>query len=273
MNLLRSIWKFWGRADLTLYLLLGLTTVLGIGFFYFRAQPQLFGPLDRLLLWDWVVTYGRFHLAQTWWFFGFMALIFMLMVNTLVCTVDKTAALIRRPARSDRLAYLLRFSPHLMHLAFIVLLGAMLLSYVTGENRRNNILTPGRQVALDRNGHKIRLADIKVDFYQGDRLSFLKGRAVDQDVTLVFTDPQGRETTKHLGLNRPVVYSGYSFHLKNYRPQYQSQAKRPGFVNLIIRRDPGVRVFFTGLVIFVLGLIGYLVDNLRKARPAKEPRP
>ena len=82
MRALKAIWNFFGRADLTLYVLLALVADLCAGFFHFRAEPQIFGPLDRLMLLDWIETYGRFHLSETWWFFVFMVLMLLLVLNT-----------------------------------------------------------------------------------------------------------------------------------------------------------------------------------------------
>ena len=269
MKLLSAVWSFFGRADLTFYLLLILVVDLCGGFFTFRAHPELFGPLDRLQLLDWIVTYGRFHLDRTWWFFVFMILMSLLVLNTLVCTYNRVAALVRRRRESpERLDYLLRFSPHLMHLAFVVLLLSMLASYLGGVNLRNNVVRAGGTIALAGTDIKLRLDGIKVDFYQGRRLSFYQGRAMDQDLSLTFIDGRGRETTRSLGINRPVWYRGYSVHIKKYQPQSESRAKRPGWANLIVRRDPGVRIFFAGVGLFILGLAGYLVQSLRKRSPA-----
>ena len=270
MRIIKAAWNFFGRADLTLYVLLALVADLCAGFFHFRAEPQIFGPLDRLMLWDWIVTYGRFHVGQTWWFFVFMGLMFLLVLNTLVCTLNRVAGLIRTRGRdAGRLDYLLRFSPHLMHLAFLVLLISMLFSYVAGVNLRNNILSVGRTVELAQTGHKLRLDKIEVDFYQGRRLFFFENRALDQDLTLVFTDPRGRETVKHLGINKPIRYRGFSIHIKNYQPQNKNRAGRPAWANLIIRRDPGAAGFFAGVGLFVLGLTGYLIQTLRKTVQGK----
>ncbi len=97
---------------------------------------------------------------------------------------------------------------------------------------------------------------------------------MDQNLTLVFTDPGGRETVRRLGINRPVRYQGYSVHLKNYQPQTESRAARPGWANLIIRRDPGVDGFFAGVGLFVAGLVGYLIQTLRKnARSGPKEQP
>ncbi len=265
MRAAKAIWSFLGRADLTLYVLLALVADLCAGFFHFRAEPQLFGPLDRLMLWDWITTYGRFHLAETWWFFVFMGLMLLLVLNTSVCTINRVAGLIRiRSGETGRLDYLLRFSPHLMHLAFLVLLVSMLASYVVGVNLRNNILSPGRTVDLAQTGHRLRLEKMEVEYYQGRRLSFFENRAIDQDLTLAFTDPRGRETVRHLGINKPVRYRGFSVHIKNYQPQTRNRAGRPGWANLIVRKDPGVGGFFAGVGLFVLGLTGYLIQTLRK---------
>jgi cytochrome c biogenesis protein ResB len=199
-----------------------------------------------------------------------MGLMSLLVLNTLVCTFNRVTALIRRRKEgSGGLDYLLLFSPHLMHLAFVVLLSAMLASYLGGTNLRNNVVRQGGVIQVAGTGFKIRLDKIQVDFYQGRRLSFFQGRALDQKLSLTFIDDQGRETKRDLGLNRPVRYQGHSVHIKNYQPQRENRADRPGWANLIIRQDPGVGIFFLGVGMFIIGLAGYLAQSLKKRGPAR----
>jgi cytochrome c biogenesis protein ResB len=261
---LRAAWDFLGRPGLTFYVMAGLVLDLYAGFFIFRAYPQMFGPLNRLMLLDWMATYGRFHLEATWWFFVFLALMFLLVLNTFVCTCNRVVSLLRHGRdNGDRLGRWLRFAPHVMHLAFIIILAAQLMNYVTGVNDQNNVLLTGGKLQAPGSDFSIRLDKIEVDYYSGRRLAFYRNRAIAQRIRLTITDPGGSETHKTLSINSPVWHRGYSIHLKRYHPDSKGGMKRSPYVNLIIRQDPGIRLFFVGTALFILGLAAYLVQALR----------
>lgn len=69
-----------------------------------------------------------------------------------------------------------------------------------------------------------------------------------------------------LAINHPVWYRGYSIHLKRYYPSRRSGMRRAPYANLIIRKDPGITLFFTGTAIFTLGLLAYLWQAVRERR-------
>ena len=265
MKVLGAIWRFWARADLTVAILLALVADLYAGFFIFRADPSLFGPLNRLKLWDWLQTYGCSHLEQTWWFLAFLILLGLLVLNTLVCTTQRVTGLVRQSGRGkDRLGYMLRFSPHVMHLAFIIILGSHLATFTVGVNDQNNILTQDSELAIPGSPYRMRLLGIENDFYEGERLAFYRNRPLSQRIKLAIKGPDGDETIKELGILEPAWFRGYSLHIKKYRPDYQSKRKRSPYVNLIIRKDPGIRLFAVGSMLFVLGLLAYFWQALRQ---------
>jgi cytochrome c biogenesis protein ResB len=264
MNPLASLWNWLGRPSLTFHLLLALVVDLLAGFFIFQANPQLFGPLNRLNLVEWIATYGVNQLQTTWWFFAFLLLLAGLVLNTAVCTLTRLAAwarLTRNPA--DRLDRWLSLAPHVMHLAFIVILVSHLVNYVVGVNDQNNILVQGSTLRLPGSEIELRLNGVENDFYHGDRLGFFQNRPLTQRVKLNFSEPGGRQTAKVLGINDPIWFAGYSLHLKSYAPDHEGGMKRTPFVNLIIRQDPGIRLFAAGTCLFVTGLLAYLFQALR----------
>ncbi len=268
MSRAAAIWRGLGRAELTFYLLLALVGDLYAGYFVFRADPQLFGPLNRLDLLEWIATYGIHHLGATWWFFAFLGLMALLVLNTTACTLGRLGALIRLGrGGGDRLDHWLRFAPHLMHVAFVVILVSHLVSYLVGVNDQNNILRPGGSLTLPGSVIRLRLDGIENEFYQGEHLAFYQGRPLAQHIKLTFLSPDGRDTRTDLGLNRPVWCAGYSLHVKRYAPDQDKDGMgRAPYVNLVIRKDPGIRLFVAGTVLFVLGLLAYLWQASR-ARP------
>ncbi|MCB2190072.1 MAG: hypothetical protein KQI62_00810 [Deltaproteobacteria bacterium] len=266
MNILRGLWRFFGSAALSVVLLLSLVVVLCCGYYLFEAAPQVYEPLNRLLLWDWLASYGMGELGNAWWFFAFLILLGLLVANTMVCTWQKVAVLVRRGTKGSRLDFILRFSPHLMHLAFIIILASHLVTYVFGLNVQNNVVLPGREITIPGSDIKLKLMGIKSLFYEGDRLAFYRNRALTQDITLSLRHGQGEATVRSLAFNSPIWYGGYSIHLKNYFPRSKSGMKRRPYANLIIRRDPGVKAFFFGTVVFAIGLLAYLWQALRQHR-------
>ena len=266
MKTLRSLWAFLGSALLSVWLLLALVGVLCCGYYLFEAAPQVYAPLNRLLLWDWIVSYGFNELGNTWWFFCFLVLLGLLVANTLVCTWQKVAALARRGAKGSRLDFILRFSPHVMHVAFIIILASHLVTYVFGLNVQNNVVLLGKEITIPGSDIKLKLLGIKSYFYEGDRLAFYRRRALTQDISLSLRQGDGEAMRKRLAYNSPVWYGGYSIHLKNYYPRAKSGMQRRPYANLIIRRDPGVKTFFFGTVVFAIGLLAYLWQALRQHR-------
>lgn len=266
MRLRQALWSFFGSAMLSVWLLLGLVIVLCCGYYLFETEPTLYEPLNRLLLWDWIRLFGWHNLDNTWWFLLFLVLLGLLVANTFVCTWQKVLTLARRGAKGSRLDFVLRFSPHVMHVAFIIILASHLVTYVFGVNLQNNLVLLGKEIGIPGSGIRVRLESIESDFYEGDRLAFLKRRALSQKITLSLTDAHGSTVKKTLAYNSPIWHRGYSIHLKNYYPKAKRSMPRRPYANLIIRRDPGVKAFFFGTAVFALGLLAYLWQALRQHR-------
>jgi len=266
MKIANAVWTFFGSATLSVWALLGLVGVLCCGYYLFEAAPALYEPLNRLLLWDWIKSYGWHNLGNTWWFLSFLVLLGLLVANTFICTWQKVASLVRHGVKDSRLDYALRFSPHVMHAAFIIILASHLVTYVFGLNVQNNLVLPGREITIPGSDIRLRLDSIKSDFYQGDRLAFLKKRALTQEIKLSLIDADGSVIQKTLAYNSPVWHGGYSVHLKNYYPKAKTSMPRRPYTNLIIRRDPGVKTFFFGTAVFAVGLLAYLWQALRQYR-------
>ncbi|KIX10977.1 cytochrome c biogenesis protein ResB [Dethiosulfatarculus sandiegensis] len=264
MKLLKTLWIFFGKASLSIWVLLSLVVVLCCGYYLFEAAPTIYAPLNRLLLWDWIVSYGLHNLENTWWFFCFLVLLGLLVTNTVVCTWQKVVALAKRRKNGSSLDYWLRFSPHIMHLAFIIILASHLVTYVFGLNAQNNLVLLNKEITLPDSQIRLRLDGIESTFYQGERLAFFKGRALSQNISLSLIGPDGTVTQKSLAINSPIWHQGYSIHLKSYYPKAKSTMQRRNYANLIIKRDPGVKTFFFGTFVFAFGLLAYLWQALRQ---------
>ena len=270
MVAIKNIWKFFGSSILTVFILLAVVLDFEIGFFLFRSHPSVFSPLDRLMLFEWLRTYGLESITVTWWFFVLLFLLFILTLNTVVCTVDSVVVLIKRRGKfSTTHAFVLKFAPHVMHVAFVLLLLGHLTSYVAGFNLFNNILRQGIVMRVPHSDLQLSLEKLKVEFYKSEDAPIpdLAGKARDVIVDVLIIDP-ANDNFKHaikkkISINRPAFYQGISFHLKDFYPRNESNKGVP-YVNLIIRKDPGIRILALGTILFTIGLFMYLFSVYRQ---------
>lgn len=256
MVAIKNIWKFFGSSTLTVFILLAVVLDFEIGFFFFRSHPSVFASLDRLMLFEWLRTYGLESITVTWWFFVLLFLLFILTLNTVVCTVDSVVTLIKRREKfSGTLTFLLKFAPHVMHVAFVLLLSGHLTCYAAGFNLFNNILRQGIVMSVPHSYLQLSLEKLKVEFYKNEDapLPDFAGKARDVVADVLIIDPANDNfqhgVKKKISINRPAFYQGISFHLKDFYPQNESNKGVP-YVNLIIRKDPGIRILAGGTILF-----------------------
>lgn len=263
-DILKKIWNVLGSVHLTVILLLLLVVDLGGGFFSLRSHTILFKPLHDLGICEWIRTYGMANVSHTAWFFVFLIVLFLLCVNTFVCTTDKVFMLLKNRSRfPDRIRFILKFSPHIMHYAMLIILLGYLASYTFTRSYSNSVLLPGKTVQIPHSNGRIQLESLNIQYYEGDRLDFFKGRAINPDALLVLTDGN-QVQRKTVSINKPVWFKGFSIHLKDFAPRTRSGMKRISYVTLIIKKDPGVYLYFIGMLLFAVGLLMYLYMKVSK---------
>lgn len=260
MNGLRKIWYWLGDIHLTVVLLLGMMMDLAVGYGRLKTHVYLFHPLNDTGFVKWACTYGKMNLPQTAWLFILIFLMAALAVNTFVCTTRRVVVLCARRKKGKALLRLaLKLAPHLMHYAVLVMLAGYLVSYLFSQTLLSNILLPGTALSIPGTDCRVRLDRLDITYYSGNRLDYMQNRAIDAVATL--TIRQGRRTQSgRLGLNRPVLCYPYSFHLQRFSPRSKDGFLKATYINLVIKKDPGMKFYFTGMLMFVAGLVMYLYD-------------
>ena len=258
MNFIKTSWKFLTNATLSLWLIYALFADILIGSIIMRYHPSLFHALKDMTLQQWVVLYGASNLRVTWWFLGALILLFLLALTTIVCGTDKLIATIGTLRSGDVWRGLLKLSPSIIHLAFLLLLFGQLVSHTLGIKLRGNILAPGVTITVPGSGMKITLKELRVDFFgEGTRFLGMDGSPRDCTGVLSIIDAQGHHD-RVISINRPVWYKGWSFFIEDFYPKSRGVTRSP-FINMVIRKDPGIRLMMLGAILFGLGLIMHLL--------------
>jgi len=257
MGIIENIWKFLGKLSLTIWLFFTIAGDLIVGAAIMRDHQTVFSSMERISLPEWIYTYGVASLNITWWLFLLFFLLFILAVNTFVCTTDRVIVLLRKPDSLSRSAFFLRFSPHLMHIGFVLVLAGHLISHTFDVNLLNNIIHKSETIPVGFSNLKMRLEDLNIEFERKTPFESLEGSPKNVSAILSFIDQEEGIQRKVISINRPVWFNGLSFHLKGFYPRSEGSKVIP-YVNIIIRKDPGIRFQGAGVIFFCLGLFMYI---------------
>jgi hypothetical protein len=259
-SMFRTLWHKAGSVRLTVVLCLLLAADLAWGYFCLKDRCPLFAPLNEVGLAAWIDTYGRHNLIHTAWFFILLELLAVFGLNTSVCTTDRVAALLGRRTQMGASRLFFKLAPHLMHCALILILAGYLGSYLFARVLDTHTLVPGGSMTLPDTAVQVAFIAFDPVYYPGERLPAFKNRVLEPRARLAVTKA-GQTDERVLSLNRPVWVNGYGIFLKEFAPRTRSggMGRRPR-IDVSIRKDPGVRLYLTGIVIFTFGLGVYLVE-------------
>ena len=265
-SLLTRTWDFWCSVRLTVLLLFLIVMDLWMGYFVLDTHKSYFVPLNQLGLLEWSRTYGVTHLSSTIWFFILLVLLAALGMNTFVCTTSKLLPLLRGYASFSGLyRFVFKLSPHIMHYAILIILSGFLVSYMTATVYPGKVLLPETPINLPDSSLSLVLTALDVEFYSGSRLSFLEGQAMEVNARIEFRDEKGRPLkAAALSVNRPVWFRGMSVHIKSFAPRSKTGMPQRDHVSVIIKRDRGMALYLAGTALFVLGLLMYFHEWIRK---------
>ena len=267
---LEFIWRKLGSIHLTVILCLLTTADLAYGYLCLRRHTALFAPLNDMGLAAWAETLGRHNLVHTAWFFILLLLLSLLCVNTFVCTTDRVVSIVRSRKRLAPRRLFFKFAPHIMHYAVIVILLGYLCSYLFADVSPLRTLFPDGSMVLPGTQAQVRFDKFDPVYYEGERLDFYKNRVIQPRAHLVLADGD-IVRTEVLSCNSPVHFKGYSIFLKDFQPRKKEGGmSRPTRIDMSIRKDPGVRLYMPGILLFTLGLAIYIVEWIFFKKVKKE---
>ncbi|HBN26596.1 MAG TPA: hypothetical protein DD405_03900 [Desulfobacteraceae bacterium] len=262
MNKLKHIWSLLGNTNLMFGLIVLMILDLTVGYFMLKSHPHLFYPINDMGFLKWSATYGKNNLYETAWLYLLIFFLAILFVNTFICTTQRVTILFRNQSfLGYKFRFIIKLSPHIMHYALLIMLLGYLVSYLSSETCLNNVLLPKQSIRIPNSLCEIYLNRLHIDYYQGERLQYMQDRAIDVQADLTIQNKK-KIVTGRLGFNKPVWFLPYSIHLKDFAPKSKAGMNRRAYINVIIKKDPGTKYYFSGMVLFTFGLLLYSVNWL-----------
>jgi cytochrome c biogenesis protein ResB len=216
-----------------------------IGSYMMPAYREIFAPMNDDILFRWMQGTASVNLAYTWWFFAAFAALALLAINTLACSIQ---AIMGRWSRTN---FLLRISPQIVHIGFLVILLAHLLGAGWGY-RLSGMMPEGAYAPLPED-RALSLREIRVQ-------SDANGYPTDWSAEVELFENSVRVKTGTLGPNKPLFYNGVGIYLKSLNYERGPAAL------MMITRDPGAIWSLIGSVLFILGSVALLALKWKKVQ-------
>ena len=221
--MLRKLYDKLGSLNLGLWLMAGVTLLMGIGSFV--TGPEETARLNSMPLFAWLTEAPT---ATGWWLWLTVALLAVLALNTVLCSIESLRA------KAGRSGLLLRLAPQVMHAGFLFIVLAHLVSSVGGfkealQVREGTVISfpDGARIMVER-----------IDAEMG-----MRGYVTDFSATVAGTD--GRRAV--IRPNEPFFFHGVGLYLKQVEPF-------PVALGVVeIHREPGAGLALAGALLFTVG--------------------
>lgn len=178
----------------------------------------------------------------TWWLWGSIALLGLLTLNTIFCSIDSVI----KKMGMKRL--LLVISPQVIHIGFLLILLAHLLSSIGGF-KGYRVAQEGAVFNMPDN---IMISVKKINMHL-DREGFLADWSVDIEYS-----PEGSPARAETLLpNKPSFYKGIGIYVKDLR--YYPRA-----ILLEVSREPGAVPALIGGILFMAGTFSLLILKIKR---------
>ena len=239
---MKAILGFLRSLSTAVWLLLILLVLLLAGAFIMPAREE-FEMIHSLPLFRWIIDQ---ELSATWWLWGAVGVLAVMAANTLTCSIDSVVK-----KRSTR-QWLLIVSPQIIHLGFLFMLVAHLVTGLQGF-KGMAVAAEGMEVRLP-NDLVVRVSRISVSVGQDGSLS-------DWAVDIAYRAGGTVVGEDRLRPNSPSFRGGIGIYVKDLRPFPQK------LVLLEISREPGALWALIGGVLFMVGTVALIGLKTRRDAP------
>jgi hypothetical protein len=222
----RKLYDKLASLDLGIWLISGLLLLLAIGSFGSGASEA--GSINDLPLFLWL---REAPLSASWWLWCGIALIALLALNTVICSIDS----IRSKFGRDN--FLIIIAPQVMHLGFLLIILAHLFSAWGGQKEVMQVYEGSSIGSPD--GNMVRVGAITASVGP-------MGMMTEYGAEF-FYDEGGSRKSQRVRPNHPLFYRGFGIYVKDV-------AMMPAPTALVeIHREPGAGVALAGALMFTIG--------------------
>lgn len=239
MNIFKNIFKFFLSLRLSIWLLVVLLSLLFYGSLMMPEKEE-FQTLHATPLFQWMMENPS---GITWWLWAAIGVLSLLTVNTLLCSIE--SILKKRGSKH----WLLIISPQVIHIGFLFMLLAHLLSSC-GSFKGTTFVYKGTMLQLP-NGLTVIFDGINTDI---DPSGYIRDWSAD-----IRYFKEGRQLTGDvIRPNSPSFQDGFGIYIKTV----QSEPFPAALIE--VSREPGAFWALVGGVLFLTGMITLLIFKVKR---------
>jgi len=234
--MLSAIYNRLASLTFGLCLLAGVCVAMAVGSFVAREGSAI----NEVPLFVWLREAPP---RETWWLWLTIAVLALLVINTLLCSVDSLRA------KWQRGSFLIRIAPQVMHLGFLLIVLAHLLS-ASGSLKESLQVQEGMSIGFP-GGSRVEIAELAATYGK-------MGMPTAMSATLRYVEG-GTAKSATISPNHPLFYQGVGIYLKDV-------AMVPYRAGLIeIHKEPGGGAALAGALLFTVANL-VLLAKRRKSR-------
>jgi hypothetical protein len=242
IRVVKQVLNFFFSLRTTLWLL-GFSLVMLFAGAFIMPVHEEFQTLHSTPLFEWIQNQP---LKLTWWLWTLIGILAALTVNTLFCSIE---SIIKKRKVTQ---WLLLISPQIIHIGFLFILLAHLLSAI-GGSQKMAVAQEGSLIRISGDNTVLKVRDINMSF---DSYGYL----TDWDVSVEYLSDGNVFQRDIIRPNDPSVRMGFNINVKDLRP-FPVEA-----VLLQINREPGALWALIGGVLFTAGIVTLILLKVRMER-------
>ncbi len=247
-------WKLFCSLKLAIVLASAITLITVGGSVLIPFNPKIFSGMDSMPLGLWIENVAQLSLGMTWWVPVAGILVVLLGVNTLCCLIDWLCHFRARWRKSGE---------YLIHLGFVLILGAYLWGSQAGFRSDNNPLLIGQIKPLPQPGLYLKLEAFEPVFNKS-------GRPIDMLNTLVLYKGDQVIKRTQARTNHPLTWNGLVIIPASYGQTMRGGRYLPYSI-LTINYDPGANLALAGGIAMGCGVVLTLFSFYRKRTRGDHP--
>ncbi len=242
MTLLKHITGFLFSIRTTIWLLVFLIAMLLAGALVMPAKQE-FESIHSIPLFEWL---KKQPLNLTWWLWCLIGILPVLAINTLFCSIE---SIIKKRKVTQ---WLLLISPQVIHIGFLFILLAHLLSAI-GGSKELAVAREGSFLKISGNNKILQVRDIDIS-------TDSSGYITDWEVNIEYLSDGKTFRKDKIRPNKPSIQMGLNINVKDLQ-SFPYEA-----VLLQISKEPGAVWALIGGVLFMAGIVTLIVLKVKTER-------